>query len=144
MTNVIKGEPQRTMIICMDSFEQDVPKGRIYRPQSDEQYSFGSLLQLLSVAEESFEQINFPQGYLKMREFVPKNSSPPSVSFSEKKRKGSLATFTIRLMFRQNASWQGAVSWLEGNSEETFRSALELIFLMKSALENTTAAKVNQ
>ncbi|MBQ2819515.1 MAG: hypothetical protein IKM67_05230 [Clostridia bacterium] len=51
-------------------------------------------------------------------------------------RKGRLATFSIRLMFRQNASWQGSVSWLEGSSEETFRSALELIFLMKSALDS--------
>lgn len=142
MINVIKGEPHRTMIICMDSFEQDVPKGRVYKPQSGEYQDFKSLIQLLSLAEENFERIDFPQGYLKMREFVPKKSLPPSATLSDKKRKGSLATFTVRLMFRQNASWQGAVSWLEGNSEETFRSALELIFLMKSAMDNAKTAAV--
>ena len=130
------------MILCIDSFEQDVPRGRIYKPQTDEYQDFSSLIQLLSIAEENFERIDFPQGYLKMREFAPKKSLPPPAYLTDKKRKGSLATFTVRLMFRQNASWQGAVSWLEGNSEETFRSALELIFLMKSAMENakTSAA----
>ena len=43
-------------------------------------------------------------------------------------------TFAVRILFRQNASWQGSVTWLEGNREESFRSVLELIFLMDSAL----------
>lgn len=49
-------------------------------------------------------------------------------------REGRCATFAVRVLFRQNASWQGSVSWLEGSREESFRSALELAFLMDSAL----------
>jgi len=37
-------------------------------------------------------------------------------------------------MFRQHASWQGGVLWVEGKAEQSFRSALELILLMDSAL----------
>ncbi|NLW65775.1 MAG: hypothetical protein GXY26_06040, partial [Clostridiales bacterium] len=36
--------------------------------------------------------------------------------------------------FRQNASWQGVITWAEDRREESFRSALELVFLMDSAL----------
>ena len=41
----------------------------------------------------------------------------------------------IRVLYRQNASWQGRVVWREESRSETFRSALELLFLMHSALD---------
>ena len=41
---------------------------------------------------------------------------------------------SVRILFRQNASWQGSVLWREGGQEERFRSALELVLLMDSAL----------
>ena len=47
---------------------------------------------------------------------------------------GRLAPFIVRILFRQNASWQGSVVWVEGRQEERFRSALELVLLMDSAL----------
>lgn len=136
MENRTRGEPHRTLMICIDSFDSDVPQGHIYSQQNEDGLSFNSLMQLLSIAEDNFEKINFPQAFLKMREFQPRTAAPPPTSSESKMRKGRLATFSIRLMFRQNASWQGSVSWLEGSSEETFRSALELIFLMKSALDS--------
>ena len=45
----------------------------------------------------------------------------------------------MRVIFRQNASWQGSVTWLEEEKEENFRSVLELVLLMHSAtsLEDT-------
>lgn len=50
-------------------------------------------------------------------------------------RREKLATFYVRILFRQNASWQGTVLWSEGSQEERFRSALELALLLDSALE---------
>jgi hypothetical protein len=44
------------------------------------------------------------------------------------------------VLFRQNASWQGSITWMEGKQEQSFRSALELIFLMNSALEYQKAS----
>ena len=52
-------------------------------------------------------------------------------------REGKLGTFALRVLFRQNASWQGSVTWLEENREESFRSALELIWLIDSALRES-------
>jgi len=40
------------------------------------------------------------------------------------------------VIFRQNASWQGSLAWIEKNIEEPFRSALEMFMLIDSALSN--------
>ena len=65
----------------------------------------------------------------------PRNR-PPVARTDDDNQQGRAATFALRVLFRQNASWQGSVSWMEGNREESFRSVLELLFLMNSALES--------
>jgi len=43
----------------------------------------------------------------------------------------------VKVLFRQNASWQGSIAWLEGKREESFRSVLELLLLIDSAVSAT-------
>ncbi|MBO5429734.1 MAG: hypothetical protein J6A10_07205 [Peptococcaceae bacterium] len=45
-----------------------------------------------------------------------------------------LSTFKVKVLFRQGASCQGKVEWVEEGMETSFRSALELVKLMDSAL----------
>ncbi|WP_246019600.1 hypothetical protein [Bacilliculturomica massiliensis] len=55
---------------------------------------------------------------------------------TEKKRaekKSESATFTIKIQFARNATWQGSISWLEGQKTRNFRSELELMKLMAEA-----------
>ena len=47
--------------------------------------------------------------------------------------KGKMATFLVSVLFRQNASWQGTVRWVEEKKEVNFRSALELLHIINSA-----------
>ena len=49
-------------------------------------------------------------------------------------QRGEKATFVVRVMYRQNSSWQGEVTWVEQQRKERFRSALELVKLLDSAL----------
>lgn len=44
-------------------------------------------------------------------------------------------TFVIKIVDKQNATWQGSVNWVEGKQEKSFRSALELIKLIDGALD---------
>ncbi len=46
-------------------------------------------------------------------------------------------TFLIRVQFRQNATWQGRIEWLEGKKTRPFRSLLEMSQLMQEAWEET-------
>lgn len=45
------------------------------------------------------------------------------------------ATFLVRILFRQNATWQGTIQWLDGKTNRPFRSLLEMILLINEALE---------
>lgn len=137
MSNVMRGESYRTMVLCIDSYESGIPTGRIYSGHHESGQNFNCLLQMLLMTEQNLDEANYPQAFLEMRRFFPKKECISNEAENEKLRQGNLATFSIRILFRQNASWQGSVSWLEGNSEESFRSALELIFLINSALDNS-------
>ena len=48
---------------------------------------------------------------------------------------GHKASFIVRVTSRQNATWQGSISWTERGITKHFRSALELIKLIDSALD---------
>ena len=47
-------------------------------------------------------------------------------------------SFLVDIVQMQNATWQGTVKWLNGDREEHFRSALELIRLQDSTLEGVS------
>lgn len=49
--------------------------------------------------------------------------------------KGHLGTFTVQIQYRENATWQGKILWVEEKQSSYFRSALELLKLMESALD---------
>lgn len=42
------------------------------------------------------------------------------------------ATFIVKVLYRENKSWQGRVTWTEENKTQSFRSVLELINLIDS------------
>ena len=47
---------------------------------------------------------------------------------------GSLnKVFVVKILNKQNASWQGTVTWTETGKTKPFRSALELMKLIESA-----------
>ena len=51
------------------------------------------------------------------------------------KKKGCRDSFLVQIRNTQNATWQGTVTWTQSRRSESFRSALELIRLINSALE---------
>lgn len=129
------GEAYRRIRICVDSYDEGVMTGRYYHPGAgDEGLAFRSLTQLLIGVEDLLNEGNFPQSFMARRTFAPQLEKPPDGGAAGAPRDGTLATFEIRLMFRQHASWQGGVLWVEGKAEQSFRSVLELILLMDSAL----------
>ena len=52
----------------------------------------------------------------------------------EEPLRGKRDTFVVRVLYRQNNTWQGEVLWAERNERRYFRSALELMELMDSAM----------
>jgi hypothetical protein len=48
---------------------------------------------------------------------------------------GAQKTFVIRILNQQNATWQGVITRVDKKEERPFRSLLELIKLIDSALD---------
>lgn len=141
MQSRIRGNEYRTTIVCIDSYENGVPAGRFYNPYHQEGEQFYGLMQFLIRMEDTLDSMEFPQSFTAVRAFAPPQASVtpmrrPEVSAME----GKLATFSVRVLFRQNASWQGSVTWLDGGRSQSFRSVLELVLLMDSAMRSGNSA----
>lgn len=125
----------RTFLIYIDSYENCNPVGHYYNPCRHEMGYFRSLIQFLERVEECLDIEDMPQAYQSMRTFSKRQNVLGMPDYEEAVPMGKMATFDIRILFRRNSSWQGKLIWLEGGCEQSFRSVLEMIFLMNSALE---------
>lgn len=133
MRGKVWGAEYRTTLVCMDSYRNRVMQGRFYNPYLKDGQPFESLTQLLIGMEQLLDRMECPAAFTSTRTFsaeMPPLPGPSVIPYEE----GVCATFAVRILFRQNASWQGSVVWLDGKQEQNFRSVLELIQLMDSAL----------
>ena len=123
----------RKTVVCVDTYTNGNPTGRIYNAYAEPE-CFESLSRFLIKMEAMLDELQLPQSSTAIRTFSPlreAEAAPPPVSHI---RKGSCATFEVQVIFRQHSSWQGKVIWLEEKLEQSFRSVLELVVLMDSAL----------
>ena len=122
----------RKHIVCVDSYDDGVLKGRFYNPYRDVE-NFSSLSQFLLKIEEILDNRQMPQSYTSPRKFSML-LQPEDRAASSPIRKGVKATFELKVIFRQHSSWQGVIVWREQKTEHSFRSVLELVILMDSAI----------
>ncbi len=108
------------LILCVDDYVNGVLQGRLYRPDSNTGWAFTGMSRLLRRMEQLLDAPVFDDGPPVFRSPV----IPP----------GGVATLSVAVLFRQNASWQGRARWLEGECEQSFRSALELILWLDAIL----------
>ena len=127
------GNEYRTTMVSVDAYKNGVISGRLYNPYLDTGQKFSSLMEFLKPMDTVLDKMNFPQSFTAARTFAPAPTLRNEVA-DPGIRSGKLATFAIKVLFRQNASWQGSVVWVEEEREASFRSALELLKLLDSVL----------
>lgn len=125
--------------IGVDSYVDKRLMGTAFFPSLETKREFSNLIQLLIMFEESMDALNYPDEYTAIKSFS-ENLKKKTPQFEGSMRSntdfaGVLATFKVKVVFRQNASWQGIITWIEGRQEQTFRSVYELIRLMDNALD---------
>lgn len=130
--------------ICCDSMEGYDWKGRLYTRYQKEPVYFRNAGELVGILEQFYNWIDYPQSSMVGRSFRDtdqKSGRRPDrkerqvvvVSMEAMERQnGEKATFVVRIQYRQNATWQGQVTWAEKNKTINFRSALELLKLIDS------------
>jgi len=135
MGEKVYGEQYRTIIICADAYENRVLRGRIYNPYFENGVCFESTMDFLKIIKYMLEEMNTPQSFTAYRCFRKEKRIEITEASNGMMKNGRKTTFVLRILFGQHTSWQGILTWPEGKKEEKFRSALELLFLMDSALE---------
>lgn len=156
MENILANSTRRSIVrVCVDGFEDYDFYGRLESPLLGSVKFFG-VLDLIGRLEGFYNDVKFPQSTFQLRTFTDSpvhgrrhkpGSGVSSVPFSTRKpvegyqeAPGSLATFTVHVLFRQNATWQGNITWQEQNCRRKFQSTLELLRLMESALVHAEGA----
>ncbi len=124
-------------LICIDGREAGALSGRVYggAPGLDG-LEFSDLPQMVVEIDKVCDAIGHPMAWQesRLRRKVEKIKGQELKevlcrmrSLDEKGHKGNKATFILTINFRQNASWQGVVQWVEKKETFRFRSALELM-----------------
>lgn len=114
----------------------------------DTPFSFNGLLDLEKQMGMVFDRLSFPQTSHEVRRFDRQpGHHPPEEARNQQmeqliennenanKELENQATFVIHVRYRQNATWQGEIKWVNQNKSQYFRSSLEMIKLMDMALD---------
>ena len=125
----------RKITVCVDDYEDGILKGRFYNASYDVS-TFESLSQFLIRMENLLEEYQIPQSYTTHRKFSALLRPDEDADYALQPGKGAKATFELQILFRQHSSWQGILIWKERKAEQSFRSVLELVILLDSALRD--------
>ena len=143
--------PLHLITVCVDSDAGSRMSGRIYHRFSNQPIPFLGVEGVLFSIEKLMDEWEYPQSTLKMRSFA-------GVSLHQRRQPGMArkaindplahtgqdATFVVHVKYRQNATWQGTVTWADKNKQQNFRSALELLKLMDSAMDESLPPEQEQ
>ncbi len=137
------------MCVCIDGEHSSDIYGILYCNGRKDGVEFRNGGQLLLEMEKWCDHLGFPQCEVKMRSFGKTGRQPEARAGQDGKKertetnmsdeilssRGEEGTFLVHIKYRQNATWQGQVTWVEKKETQSFRSALELLKLMDSALD---------
>lgn len=138
---------EKLLNICVDQIRDGDISGEIYHHYSARPDSFIGVGNLIRKMEQILDGHGFPMATVQARKFEIKrtkqrkreNRMEADYMSAEQvtAQKGAKGTFLVKIQCRQNATWQGNVMWGEKNCTQQFRSALELLKLIDSALEES-------
>lgn len=123
----------RAIIVCVDDYQDGILRGRVSIPFLRAEYPFSNTMDFLKKTDVMLERMKFPTSFSAYQTFD--NKAPNEKAVKDPVMDGKLATFLLRVIFRENASWQGSILWMDGRQGESFRSTLEMLMLMDSALD---------
>ena len=104
-----------TFLIRIDPCEDGRINGRISGHTLPEEIHFTSLSRMVFMLDDFMD------------------TEREQVHCQKQKHPGKF-NFELEVLFRQNYSWQGKLTWLDQGQEASFRSVLELLILMETIL----------
>ena len=133
-----------SLTICVDSYDKKAMRGRICSSYYEEAIRFNGLVDLATTITAMLDRFEYPQNSIELR-YMSEDAQKQNLQlFCERhlllgkprivKEKGELNTFSVKILFRKHATWQGSISSIKEKKEINFRSFLEMILIMDSSL----------
>ena len=135
MTNKYQRHQPGFFTITATSCRNGSISGTFCHPAAGETGTFSSLLELILKMDHRLNEEQTPQAFSAIRSFCPPRMLWMADEKGSGQREGRIAAFAVHVMFRRNATWQGTVTWVEENQSRHFRSVLELVNLINSAVQ---------
>ena len=132
--------------VCVDESQASEISGRLYHGYSQEPQSFENVVQLIRYMADFYDSIRFPESSVILRKFTSEKRAmeelhEKSVEYQQLMgQNGICATFHIFVKYRQNATWQGTIQWVDRRQTLTFRSEFEMLRLMDEAVRANEAS----
>ena len=138
------------ILVALDSQTSDKMEGRLYSGYFHKVYTFKSDIDLIMAIDNLCNSMQFPQAACQSRRFefkytktLVRKAEDFMDSEIEAAAKQDNATFLVHIKFRQNASWQGSITWVEKEKTQNFRSALEMLKLMDEARHSSVKETID-
>ncbi len=152
-------EQGRIFMLRIKGQTAGVCTGTIHNLYQEQQQSFTGLADAVLKIDGMMDDLGAPQAAEQRRSFAKREKKLHNDTAQQRERyqqwrqekpklvrqfwqpesfqaeEGSALVFFVRVRFRQHSSWQGDVAWRNGGRRIQFRSVLELLHLMQSALE---------
>ena len=116
-----------TLIIDVQQQVNTTWQGVLIRKDMNRRHCFRSALELVRIID-----------FLLCPDAIKDNEALfdlPIITSNGKKK----ATFVVEIMYQQHTTWQGLVTWIDKGKKQFFRSTLELMRLIDSALITSDA-----
>lgn len=123
--------------ITIVSYSDNNVRGFVKNDYYKKSFLFTDLFEMIKILESLYTSMVFPQQGFDERRFTNKSPSNIIIRKADETKvcEPAKATFILHIKFRQNATWQGSINWVEENKTQNFRSTLEMIKLIDEALD---------
>jgi len=112
-----------------------------------EPFAFTSLVRMIEMMEATFDTKGFPEKQMLPRSFdsakkrfrkheldLHAHAEGLANALNEPNPDGKTCSFEILVRFRKNAEWQGNILWVEKGVTKEFKSIVEMVKLIDTAL----------
>lgn len=132
------GYNEQALKLCIDSNDKGNVAGKVVSMRLSRPIEFFNLNDFIMKMEAVMDLQNFPQSFQRKRGFKgikadvsrvieEATSGTPTTKEEMEAACGALSTFTVRILSRQNSSWQGHVVFPGVDDIAPFQSELELL-----------------
>lgn len=136
-------------LVCINRINNHDASGYLYTSFKRDGTGFDNLIGLCNLLDSWFDRYNYPQPTHLYRSFkgekqkvVSAKKAGDVINMNEHESRGDKATFIVNVKFRQNASWQGTIQWVDGQKTQQFRSTMEMLKLIDNALKDINEPEI--